>query len=128
MLSKFDLMRIWSVSMLVAIAFSSLRWTPFPFRSAHKRSNLYTKFTGVQSSRWGEWCGSFRWIDRGKLATKMSFWRLYGGNDEKNITAMVLPPYSPKKYCFNKIWVKHWKHKLWITFKLLSFKIQKSYE
>jgi len=33
-----------------------------------------------------------------------------------------------KKVVLDKVWVKHWKYKSLITFKVLSFKIQKSYE
>ena len=38
------------------------------------------------------------------------------------------PSILEKNVILDKFWVKHWEHKSWITFKLLSFKIRKSYE
>jgi hypothetical protein len=33
-----------------------------------------------------------------------------------------------KEYVLDKIWVKHWEYKSWITFKLLSLEMWKLYE
>ena len=47
---------------------------------------------------------------------------------KSTIYNQVTPSILEKNVVLDKVWVKHWKYKSRITFKFLSFKIQKSYE
>jgi hypothetical protein len=44
------------------------------------------------------------------------------------LTSRSNPSDSLLEVVLDKIWVKHWEYKSWITFKLLSLKMWKSYQ
>ena len=59
---------------------------------------------------------------------RIQFWFPFSGTWASSLYGYIYTPsILEKNVILDKIWVKHWEHKSWIIFKLLSFKIQKKY-
>jgi hypothetical protein len=43
-------------------------------------------------------------------------------------TFTITPSRLVKEVVLDKVWIKHWEYKSWITFKLFSLKIRKLHE